>query len=62
MGIISKRTQDNWSTLKEMVRSVSNVGGIVHSGLDHEVCGGSGDGDGGGGGGDFLVRHNYLTQ
>jgi len=43
-------------TLKEMARSVSNVGGIVHSGLNHDVCGGSGDGD------DFLVRHNYLTQ
>jgi len=42
-----------------MARSVSNVGGIVHSGLNHEVCGGSGNG---GGDEDFLVRHNYLTQ
>jgi hypothetical protein len=58
MGIISKRTQDNWSTLKEMARSASIVGGIVHSGLNHEVCGGNGDD---GGGDDFLVRHNCLT-
>jgi len=57
MGIISKRTQDNWSTLKEMARSVSNVDGIVHTGLNHDVWGGSGDGGGG-----FLVRHNYVTQ
>jgi len=57
MGIISNRTQDNWSTLKEMARSVSNVGGIVHSGLNHEVYGGSGDCDD-----DFIARHNYLTQ
>jgi hypothetical protein len=30
---------------------------MVHSGLKHEVYGGSGDG-----GDDFIARHNYLTQ
>ena len=59
MGIIAKGHRINWSTLKEMARSASIVGGIVHSGLNHEVCGGSGDG---GGGDDFLVSHNYLAQ
>ena len=58
MGIMSKRKQDNWSTLKEMARSVSNVGVIVHSGLKQEVRGGDYDDDDD----DFFVRHNYLTK
>jgi hypothetical protein len=49
-----------------MARSVSNVGGIVHSGLIHEDFGGSGSGGGGDNDDDedddFLVRHNFLTK